>query len=496
MMVAQTGIQTSSDNDSARFLRTRSSNVSQALLSASLLYLLFGLFFLLFSDPKAPGLMLLHLGSACSLLLFWRLVRWGGARYDSFGAVMLLIAAMLKLQAALDAWVYGTRLDRIPSTVPLPNDLALLLLKSESLSLFGTLLLVSVWRIMVGQHVGQFSFLNNYRQVDRFLPRLMYVAAIFIELLRRVAGADFGALTQVSSMTFSFGVVSIFFIAAMQKSRHTRVVLALLLALPLAALAMGGGMKEAMFFPLVPAALLFWFGYPSLPLRATVVAIGFVLLAYSQMYVHYVRQVTWFAGVEMSASELVSGFQKNLANADFSQGMDSMSSRMNMTTSRAITVAIADARGIEPGNIFGAIPASLIPRIFWPGKPVLQPGAQHTFRIQNINAPASEATSATAAGFFSELYLGGGYVGWLIGALVYGYLLARIQLFTLRQMPGFGHLALSFAAMYWALRFEEKHVVYGFTSLFFIAVFLFLLLKAASMFGIKSGRVVRSVSRI
>lgn len=467
---------------------TASSKVVPALAGASFAYLLCGILFLLFSGLEGgkPALMLLHVGSACALLFFWRQVRWGSGRHDSFGAAMLLVGAMLRLQAAVDAWVYGPRLEEIPWTVPLPDSIPLLLLKSEALSFFGTLLLVTVWRMTIGGRVGEFSFLNNYQQVGRRLPRLMYTGALVVQLLQRLAGENFGVLVQISSMTYVFGVVSIFFISALQKSRSRRVLLAFGLALPMAMLAIGGGMKEAILFPLIPVALLFWFNFKSVPLRVIVIVSGFVVLAYSQLYVQYVRDSTWTTGVKMSAGELIGGFQSRLGDTHLAMGMNAISSRINMTTTRAITVAIADARGFEPVNIFGPIPASFVPRALWPSKPVLQPGAQHTFRVQNINALASEATSATAAGFFSELYLGGGYVGWLVGAMVYGYLLARVQLFTLRRLPGFGHLALSFAAAYWALRFEENHVVYTYTSLFFIATFLFFFVKMTSSFRVKS----------
>jgi hypothetical protein len=467
------------------------SNILGALGAAAATYGLFGGLFLLFSQvlmEGEPALLILNVGAACSLLLFWRQVRWGAGRYDSFGAALLLTSAIFRFHAALDAAFYGARINEIPPTVPLPDDVVLLLLKSESLSFFGVLLVAAAWRKAVGQQVGHLSFLNSYRNVGRQLPIMMYASAIIVELLQRLAGADFGALSLISSMTYSFGVVSIFFICAMQKRRSARILLAFCLALPMTALAMGSGMKSEMFFPLVPAGLLFWFGFRSFVLRAFVLGIAFVLLAYSQLYVQYVRESTWASGVQTSVGELIRGFQRHIGDTNLLDGMNSISARINMTTTRIITVAIAEARGFEPVDIFGPIPGSLIPRILWPSKPVLQPGAQHTFRVRDIDAPASEATTATATGFFSELYLGGGYLGWFLGAIAYGYLLAHLQLFTLKRLVGFGHLALAFVAAYWTLRFEEMHVAYAYTTLPFIGTFLFLSVKAAGAFKVKSAR--------
>jgi hypothetical protein len=451
---------------------------------ATAVYSLFCAFFLLFSDFFSIGIALpiIHLGSAISLLVFWKYMNWGKARYDVFGAALLLIYAMFKTQAALDGWVYGPRIDQFYRTVPLPEDLTWLFLKSESLNHMGILLLVAIWCRIVGKQIEQLSFLNNYYQVNRHLPALVYAAAIVVELMRRAAGHDFGVLAQISGLTYQFGVVSIFFIASIQRWRHRQVMLALMLAVPMVMLALGTGMKVNMIFPLVPAGLIIWFRFRSTGFKVAAVVLVFILLSFSQLYVHYVRMVSWGpGGSNYTNIQLLEGFEEYLKEVTLSDGMNSMSSRMNMTISRAVTVAIADARGFDPYNIFAPIPGSLIPRFLWPGKPVLQPGAQHTLRIHNINAPPTEAWSATAAGFFTELYLGGGVIGWALGVIIFAVLLARIQLYTLRRMPGFGHLALSFVAFYWALRFEEKHIVYAYTELLFTFVFLLLLIKVASM---------------
>lgn len=462
----------------------RLSSIVLAFLKATAVYWLFCGFYFLYSNfyNNEPSLPLIHLGSAISLLIFWKYINWGKARYDVFGAALLLAYAMFKFQAALDGWVYGPRIDQIYRTVPLPGDLTWLFLKSESLNHMGILLLAAIWRWIIGKHVEQFSFLKNFYLVGKQLPATVYVAALVVELMRRVVGQDFGVLTQISSLTYQFGVVAIFFIAAMQRGRFRPLILAMMLAVPMAILALGTGMKENMIFPLVPAGLIVWFRFRSTSLKVGVVILFFILLAYAQLYVQYVRAVSWgTGGSNYTNAQLLEGFQRSLSPGALSDGINSISSRMNMTISRAITVAIADAKGFEPYDIFAPIPASLIPRFLWPEKPVLQPGAQHTLRIHDINASPTEAWSATAAGFFTELYLGGGLIGWALGVTLYAILLAKIQLYTLRRVPGFGHLALSFVAVYWALRFEEKHIVYAYTGLVFTFVFLVLMTKCASM---------------
>lgn len=464
--------------------RLRLHKTVSAFFKATTIYLLFCIFYLPFTDSYHNGqaLPIIHLGSALSLLVFWKNINWGKASYDVFGSTLLLIYAMFKVQAALDGIVFGPRINQIYHTVPLPQDLTWLFLKSESLNHMGILFLVAIWYQTVGKQVEQFSFLNNYHQVGRQLPAFVYAAAIVFALIQRIPGHDFGVLAQFSGLTYQFGVVSIFFIASMQRGGPRQIMSALLLAAPMVILALGTGMKENMLFPLVPAGLITWFRFRSTSLRVTAVVCFFILMAYAQLYVQYVRMDSWGAGgSNYTHAQLFAGYQRHLKTVTLGEGMEAISSRMNMTISRAITVAIADAKGFEPYDIFAPIPGSLIPRFLWPGKPVLMPGAQHTLRIHGINAPPTEAWSATAAGFFTELYLGGGLIGWALGIIVYAVFLAKIQLYTLRRFPGFGHLALSFVTVYWALRFEEKHIVYAYTGLIFTFVFLVLMIKCTSV---------------
>ena len=91
--------------------------------------------------------------------------------------------------------------------------------------------------------------------------------------------------------------------------------------------------------------------------------------------------------------------------------LDSIGGRVNLTIAHATSVTLADNRGHEPMEVFGMIPASVIPRVFWPGKPIMQPGAMQTARILGGNILVSEIRSATAAGFATELYLGGWWFG-------------------------------------------------------------------------------------
>ncbi len=441
-----------------------------------------------FSD--AACLSVVHVASAAGLLTFWRLGRWGRARYDCFGAALLLLAVALRLQALMDTLVYGTRVDIIYlyPNVPMPADVFLLFLKAETITTIGILLAAFTWRLHIGIHVEAHSFLRNVRSVPAQTPIIVYLAALVVDVLIRVLGVSFGALTMFSTSLFMLGVASIYFIAARRPSRIGRIALAVLMGLAMALLALNKGMKSEMFFPLVPAAILFWTAYRNALLRAAFVGLAVTVLALSQLYVHHVRQVAWHSeGIErMSPIVLMVGFLAELPTFDLRDAWNSASSRLNMTVAHATTVTLADSNGFEPINVFGPIPGTFVPRFLWPGKPVLQPGAQHTARILGTHVPVSEIRSATAAGFSTELYLGGWWAGAVLGMLAYGFLLASAQRWALRTSPGFGHLAFCFLAFYWAFRFDEHHVVYSYTAIAFMVAFLWALRLAAGALGLKS----------
>ncbi len=433
-------------------------------------------------------LTVVHAGSALALWTCWRLGRWGRARFDSFGAALLLMGFAFRLLAMVDALVYGTRLEELYRyrALPMPEPVMDIVLKGEMITLLGMLLVACTWRQVIGRPVESFSALGSARQVPPRLPMLVYAAALITQVVDRVVDASFGPFQQILSLLSTFGVAAIYFIAVRKGSAMRQVVTAGALALPLFTMAVNSGMKEMMLFPFIPAAILYWVRFNHVAARATAVVLGIAVLATSQLYVHHVRAQTWRAAgiVDMSTGELMRSFGSGLGESSAGDGLDAISSRVNQTMAHTTTVTLADNRGHEPMAIFGAIPASVIPRVLWPGKPILQPGAQHTARILGGDIPISQIGSATAAGFFTELYLGGWWFGMILGSIGYGGLLAATQKWALRYDPGFGHQAYCFLVLYTTIRFDENHVVYAYTSLLFSAVFLWMLGQATKFLGL------------
>ena len=435
-------------------------------------------------------LALAHVGGAVALLVCWKLGRWGSARFDSFGAALLLIGVAFRVFAFFDTLVFGTRIDDLYRfrTLPLPDPVIDLLLKGELITVVGMLLVACSWRVSVGPRIERFSLLGNAYQVPPRLPLLVYVAAIAINVARRIFGLDFGPLAQVLTLVFTFGIAAIYFIAIRRGSALRQVATAGVLALPMSLLALTSGMKEEMLFPFIPAAILYWTKFRHPLMRAAALVLGLALFGVSQLYVQYVRQTTWRGTdtLQVSTEDLLQGFGQSTSEAESSETMKAVGLRLNQTTTHVTTVTLADHRGYAPMEIFGLIPASLVPRLLWPGKPVIQPGAMHTARILGGNIPAAQIRSATAAGFFTELYLGGWWWGTILGSILYGVLLAASQKWALGYTPGFGHGAYCFLVLYSTLRFDENHVVYAYTSIVFTVVFIWMLKHASKMIGLGS----------
>lgn len=403
-----------SSNAPYQLVTFRAGNAIQAFVLSGLVYGFFLAFAFLLPGIGAPDRMSLamaHAGGAVALLTFWRLGRWGRARYDCFGAALLLVSAAFRLHAMVDALVYGTRVEEMYRyrTLPVPDPVIDLLLKGEFITTLGMLLVACSWRLAIGGQVERFSFLRQDQQVPLKLALGVYLAALLVDIAGRVLGIGFGPLTQLAGLLFGFGVAAIYFIAARGRSRVRQVATAGLLGLPMAFLAMNGGMKEAIFFPLIPAMLLYWTRFNNITARSLALVLGIALLALSQLYVHYVRDTTWKStgDVQTPTGELVAGFGDQIGTMEPTDALDAISSRVNMTIAHATSVTLADNRGFVPVEVFGMIPASVIPRVFWPGKPIMQPGAMQTARILGGNIPVSEIRSSTAAGFATELYLGG-----------------------------------------------------------------------------------------
>lgn len=437
----------------------------------------------------AAWLVVLHLASAFSFYWYWRRSWWGEAPLDCFGAALLLFAIAFRCIAIADTVLYGTRFDTWPSTV---SGHAILqhVFMGEAITQIGFLLVVLAWRWGVRwDFAGLGLFLAGQRRSRAAWT--VYFLAIGVAIGRWWLKISYGAAEQLVGMTYAFGVASILFIAMDTRGNDARsAVLALALGLPMAFLAMGSGMKENIFLPMVPAGIFAWRACRTYALKAVLILAATALLALSQLYVGYVRSTVWVEKIDRPVTEIVSGFVDSFADsgpAFLATGFDGIFSRVNLTLTHAITIALAEQDGFFPVEIFGPIPASFIPRALWPNKPVLQPGAEQTVRIRG-GGDVTEVGTATASGFFAELYLGGSVFGVVLGAAILGFLQGRIQWRVRRFGSVLGLGVFNFLLFYSAVRFDEKHVVYAYTGMIFLFIGYLVVFSAVERLRVGRGR--------
>ena len=427
----------------------------------------------------------LHLTAAFSFYHYWRCEFWGSAKYDCFGSAMLLISIGFRLICAFDTILFDSRFDAWPLSLSVSSSLLSLHLKGEVVTFFGTLLMVATWCATISESFSRFSFLHTTTIVDNRLFRALYALGLLTQGLIRIIGADFGAFAQLIEMLNSLAVASIYFLANSypRAKSWNRIGMAFALGAPLSFLAMSHGMKSEIFFPFVPFAILTWITFSGTLTRLGFVLVGIFALSAGQVYTGYVRSTSWNSlAPSYSTTDLIANTVAN-ADADIAFfGFQSVMARINMTSTHAMTVALTERDGYIPFEIFSGIPASVIPRIIWPAKPILRPGAEHTQRIRGSVQNIEDVSSATAAGFFTELYMGGGIVGLLAVSILYGFLVARIQLSISTLLPESATLALSFLMYYNAVRFDENTIAYALTGLILSYVLMVVIFKLFALF--------------
>ena len=413
-------------------------------------------------------LILLYSSSIFFLYSFWKKYNWYNSKYDSFGIALILITLGFRVLYLLDTIIYGTRFDIWPPTVQIEKAIIYYYIKSELISNVGLYTLVLTWRSVCSKKLNYNSF-TNINLKGKKLFWFIYLFSLVIQLSISLFDLELGSLAQFFSIFYSMGIGCVYFISKSENIKSLKIknlIFAFFLAVPFSILALKSGLKEQIFFPMIPLSILIWLFFKSTLSRLFIITSFVFILAISQIYVTYIRYESWLGNRSISFNEIVENTIKNIDSDELFNYVDFIFSRLNLSSSHAVTVALKERDGIIPNEIFGVIPANIVPRFLWSNKPVINPGSTHTKRILNIKN--DEIISASAPGFFQELYLGGGLVGLILSSFLYGYIVGKIQVFVERKLSLKAAVILSFMLFYLAIRFDESAVVYSFSNLFFI----------------------------
>lgn len=424
-------------------------------------------------------LVLIHLFTIATLSLFKKLQFPTVKSFDNFGCSFLSVMIYFRIFNLLDTFFFGSRIEEWPDTVPL-DDFQFLVLKAESISVVGILLLIFSW--------GIFFRLRNYPDdLDGVKPKVkIYLTLYFLALLTQILtiplNIDLGPFTQFTQVLNTLGIASIFYFSRGKSFKLGIISLfySFFMALPFGILALKSGLKEAMFFPFIPFVILSWRHFNSLFWRLNIVVFSFIVLAFSQIYITYIRYESWLNERSLTFNEI---FVNTISSADseiFYNSFKTICSRFNLTVPHAVTVSISENSGFLPNEILGVIPASFVPRLFWPDKPILRPGSDHTKRIKGEISDDEKVESAAAPGFFTELYLAGGILVVIVFSSIYGLMISKIQFFISAYNYSFNNL-LNFYLIYSVFRFDELAIAYAYTGLLFLFFSLLIIIYISNL---------------
>ena len=151
-------------------------------------------------------------------------------------------------------------------------------------------------------------------------------------------------------------------------------------------------------------------------------------------------------------------YSENVSREGFTatsgKGVEQFLERANASSYRGWAVSRADEYRYEPGLVFKPLTYVFIPRMIWPEKPLIRQGWQYSGLVFGSSYTVW-SDSSTAAGYYSALYLGGGWIAVFLGASAIGVMMAALMRFAW-QLGGQQLLSLySFSMIAYALRLDE-----------------------------------------
>jgi len=440
-------------------VRPESQNVSRgqavaATLQVGLLYFAVAVPLVMLRENFEANTFLLVLsfwGSLCFFIL-WRRIDWSGYRFLSFGALFLITSACFRLASFFDVLIFGNRIWNWPFYA---NDPLLSIAYGELTFVVGAFVLVGTWLAFRG-HQRSIAIIKNWRY-DRPTLVVAYVMGVGVVFSVRVLDLDLGFLGSILYVFFLMSMLSILLISLGSSQRQTWkrcVLLPSLLSFPLLYGALGTGMKENIIFSVLPVAIGVFVVVKGAWKRTLVGLMMVIVLALTTVFVNIQRESNWSEKQRLSEGQVfdlsVDAFR--LDNTLWKTALENLLSRKNFLEMNAWSFAIVE--NVGHFEEFSPIYAYqlFIPRFLWDEKPEFRPGSD--FSNIALGGEAGNYT-ATAAGFFSAMYLSSGLWGVLVYSILIGGLYALSLSVAIRFGSSFAQILLLSGSLYKALRLDE-----------------------------------------
>jgi hypothetical protein len=404
----------------------------------------------------------LFVGGGAAVLWTWRRFPWSddGSRYLSFGAAVLLAAALSRLLYVSDTVIGGTAESEWPFFA---GSSELAIFKAEVLTIAGTLITVMTWALAGGARQSVESIRHEPPETSTRLLIIIYTMSVVGLALEHLFPGTADALGQLLYTLFGVGLASVFFISILSdRSGPTRVGLAAILCAPFVYFALGTGMKEDLIVSMMPLGYTAWTATRKSAVRAVLMVSAAAVVGLITVYVGQLREDVWSRGNQFTAGGAVTQLAQTTDAqgplTTISEGLTGFLSRSNPSVQRGWAVALADEYGYEPGLVFGPMLYVFIPRALWPDKPAIRQGWEYNGLLFGDSYLAS-SESSTATGLYPGFYLGFGWTGVVGGAIWIGLMMAG--LLRLAEKLGGGLLVSLFAMSLvpYALRLDENWTV-------------------------------------
>lgn len=434
-----------------------------SVVMTGFIILFFGVFiaFLFGFDRSGLWLIPLILSSFSSSYFVWSKYPWESslAPYISFGGALLLACFLNRIFYLADFVVSGERFSEWPFYA---RNQEIAVLKAEVLTVLGIFITFVAWIYAGGLKVSRLVVLAPTPALGVHLLTTIYAISMVV-LVGAGAFGQIAGLAQLMNAILGLGAACAFFLPAQAvEGRLLRLALSALMCAPFFYQALGSGMKENIILSILPLGYYFWIAVRSRFLRLISMLFVLVFLGLLTSYIGFFRAEVWQKDRALSQRDVVKGYSQLVARhgleSVLGNGIKQFFQRSNASSYRGWAISRADEYGYEPELVFAPMVYVFIPRMIWPDKPMIRQGWEYSGLVFGSRY-TYWSSSSTAAGYYPALYLGGGWLAVLIGAVVVGLIIALFMRLAWRL----GGLQLlyfySFSIIPYALRLDETWTV-------------------------------------